>query len=568
LKTKSKKILDDAGKSSVTAITAGLVQELYPLNGQDALELILQQDNPRELIRQMPDEDFFWLIKKVDVTDSLSILELASEDQWQYLLDLEIWKKDIPDIKETSFWLGMLHQADPERLVRWLFGKGQSLAYYYLFKNIQIDIKSKDDDHDIEEGFFSFDGVYYVNVPDSENRESIEGILRVMARHDLEHYHALLMGMTGIIPAESEEDMYRLRNVRLAEHGFLPFEEALSVYAHLKLDVLNLEEPSDSTSVAVNEQVRESVSVSPLYYARGDNMLTRTFSGISDTLFLDRMRLEFTGLCNQILSADGLSAYELDLLIKTYKKAAGYLNLTLEKLCGQNMSLAENILRYNSLESVFRAGFSQALELKWELDRWLKKSWFYSYGLDLTFWGDEWGRMLRGLMKKRPQLSSHEDNEYRDFSRSADINFCHEIMSRLGILDKLIGRLTQHCALEKSMSNDPNLTFLPMLFNLWARKLLGLEICFLSISLEDARKFFGLLRAETEGSPYKMPGFGETFAGDLMSYAADFEPEAAATLKDTLSLIWKEFTQEYGWVSIRDLDGKFSRFIWIIPENP
>lgn len=567
LKTKTKKIVDDAGQSPVNAVTAALVQKLYPLSGKDALDLILQQDSPRELIRQMPDEDFFWLIKKLGDNDSLSILESASEDQWQYLLDLEIWKKDIPDLKETSFWLGMLHQADPGRLVKWLFDQGQSLAYYYLFKNIQVAIKSEDDVHDIEEGYFSFDGVYYVNVPDSEYRESIESILRIMAGHDLERYQALLMGMAGLIPAEIEEEMYRLRNVRLAEHGFLPFEEALSVYAYLKPEVLNLEEPSSTIGVTVNQEVRELVSVSPLYYAKGDNMLTRIISGISDSMFLDRMRLEFAGLCNQLLSADGLSAYELDLLIKTCKKASGYLNLALEKLCGQDMSLAEKILRNNSLISVFRVGFSQALELKWELDRWLKKSWFYGCSLDLSFWGDEWGSILMGLMKNRPQFSPHKDDEYRDFARSSELNPCREVIRRLGVLDKLIGRLTELYPLEKSMSNDPNLTFLPMLFNLWARKLLRLEICFSSISLKDAGKFFGLLRAGSEGLPYRMPGFEETFVGDLMSYASDFEPEDSAILKNTLSFIWKEFAEEYGRVSIRDLNGKFSRFIWIMPEK-
>ena len=33
------------------------------------------------------------------------------------------------------------------------------------------------------------------------------------------------MGLSGVAPAEVEEEMYRRRNVRLSEDGFLPYEE-------------------------------------------------------------------------------------------------------------------------------------------------------------------------------------------------------------------------------------------------------------------------------------------------------------------------------------------------------
>jgi len=61
----------------------------------------------------------------------------------------------------------------------------------------------------------------------------VEGILKTMAGEDLLKYHSLLTGLAGVLPADLKEDMYRLRNVRIAEHGFLPREEALLVYAPL-----------------------------------------------------------------------------------------------------------------------------------------------------------------------------------------------------------------------------------------------------------------------------------------------------------------------------------------------
>ena len=48
----------------------------------------------------------------------------------------------------------------------------------------------------------------------------------------------LLLEATSLIPAENEEDVYRLRSVRLAEKGFLPFDEAISVYRPLGAEEL------------------------------------------------------------------------------------------------------------------------------------------------------------------------------------------------------------------------------------------------------------------------------------------------------------------------------------------
>ena len=102
-----------------------VINELYPLSGEEALQKILEQENPGRLVRRLPSGDFFWLVKKVGDNDCLPLLELATEDQRQYLLDLEIWKKDHLDMEQVFQWLVRLYQADPGRFAAWLFGKAR-----------------------------------------------------------------------------------------------------------------------------------------------------------------------------------------------------------------------------------------------------------------------------------------------------------------------------------------------------------------------------------------------------------------------------------------------------------
>ncbi len=542
--------------------------ELFPLSGKEILDRIAEHDNPVQFIQQLPSEDFFWLVKKVGDDDCLSLLKLATEDQWQYLLDLEVWRKDRLKLEQAFQWIERLHLADPVRLVKWFFSKGQYLAYYYLFKSIQVvEINEEDDEYDLKKGFFSFEGVFYISVLHDEQSETIQSILKTMAGEDLERYQALLLGLAGVLPAEIEEEMYRWRNVRLAEHGFLPFEEALSVYSPLEPGVLSVEEQTVPQVFSPDKEPLGIIPVSPLYHAMGYDLLTATTSGITDSLLLDRVRLEFAGLCNQILSADGTVVDDLEILIKTCRKASAYLNLALEKLCGKNIPQAEKLLKGNPLLSVFRVGFGLVLELKWKTERWIKESWFRSQGLEFGFWGDEWGETLSGLMGKKPRryVGLEEGEEYGEFERLSELEECRGLMRHLIAVDKLFGQLTGRYPLENRLMQDPHVTFHKPLFTLWARLLLKLEPCFLAISPAQAKEFLGLLRGGEKQAPYRMTGFEEEFVNDFIEFSPDLEPDTQEALKDALSLIWEEFREEYASVPAGELDRRFVKFFWVTP---
>ncbi len=548
----------------------GLMRELHALTGSRILSRITEQKNPRKLVQSLSSGDFFWLVKKVGEEDCIPLLELASEAQWQYLLDLQIWRKDRLEIADTWDWVKRLQKADSERLVRWLFGEGETLASYQLFRSIEVIVGSQDDEvYDLPEGFFSLDGVFHIRVIESEHREAIENIIRAMAKEDYVRYQALLLGLTGLIPTELEDMMFRLRNVRLAEHGFLPREEAMSIYAPLDPGALSLEKTELLPDILEDEESRALVPALPLYHAEAENILTEVKSKIEDPVFMDKIRLEFAGLCNQIMSADGLLVPELDVLVRSCQRAARVLNLALERLCGKDWSKAEQVLRAHSFVDLFRVGFGLTLKLNWEADRWLKESWFFGQGLDTDFWGEKWGGTLAGLLDKRPQyyLGLKGKEAYKDFEWLSELGESLDDLRRLMVLDGLIERLASSYPSNEKLVGSPESTFRPLLFNPWGRLLLGLQPSFSGLSLEQAKRLLHRLRAGSEKPPHEMPGFEETFVRDLMSYALEADPEAKSILRDTLSLIWHEFREEYEWVILDDLDARYSKFISILPSR-
>ncbi len=548
-----------------------VLRDLRSLSGKQVLDLVLQNESPRDLVQRLSEDDFYWMVKKVGEEDCLHLLELASEEQWQYLLDVEIWQKDRIDLLDTGQWLLRLYRADPRRLVRWLFEEANDLAYFYLFKNIEVKVKGDDEIEELRDGYISLDGVLYVKVLNQADREIIEGILRTMADEDFLRYQALLTGLAGLLPAEAEEELYRLRNVRLAEHGFLPFEEALCIYTPLAPESLKRGQIPELIESYLDEEIRNMVPVAPLFHTGIENLLMRVVHGTGDPVFLDRLRMEFAGLCNQILCADGLSVEDFDDLIRVCRKAAGYLNLALERLSGDRMDSAEDVLRRNSLVSLFRVGFGLAVKVKWEAERWVSGSWFHRQGLHLDFWGEQWGGVLKGLLADRPKLyvGLEAGEEYRDFEWLSELGECMTVLKRVMALDGLLGEVVQRYSPEGNIPpySSEALTFYPLLFNIWARVILGFEPSFSEISFEEAKRFFGLLREAEKAPPYELPGFEEAFVSDFMAYATQMDTKTIALLRETLRLIWQEFVEEYRWVSLEDLDGRYCRFIILRPDS-
>ncbi len=145
------------------ALAAGRARhEIASLPEEKLLDAILEAPDPRALVRAFPLEDFYFLIHKIGPDDSLPVLAAASEAQWEYLLDLEAWRRDRFDPDSVERWLKRLHEADSPRLVRWLLEEKKDLLDLFLFRTVELRIREHDQDpSDFGEGFFSLDDVYY-----------------------------------------------------------------------------------------------------------------------------------------------------------------------------------------------------------------------------------------------------------------------------------------------------------------------------------------------------------------------------------------------------------------------
>lgn len=543
-----------------------LLREFDRLSGREILERILRQPNPRAMVEAFPAGDFYWVAKKIGADDCLPLLELATLEQWQYLLDLEIWDRDEIPCAVALAWLMRLFEADGTRTVRWLLGEGNALLYYVLQKSLEVMVREEDDkEFEIPEGFFTHDGVLYLNAPDPESEPFLRELTGAIAAANLPAYQTLLSSLASAVPSEMEEGMYRMRNVRLAEGGFLPFEEAFSIYSPLSPGQLSREGKPAVVDVTAGDEPAALIPFLPLHEGGQEGLLREAIARIGDPLVLDRLRLEFAGLANRIAAVEGLARMELDGLVGTTRKAAGYINTALEELTGKDGEAAAALLTQNPMESVFRVGFGFVLRLKRVAENWRRIAWFRKAGFENGFWGEERGELLTGLLLKRPMLyAGLADGElYRDFSGAEDLSGASRALMRLIALDGFMNALTERFPINRETADREGMTCLHLLFTFWARKRLGLEPGFAAIRPDEARSLFAALREGESAPPYQMARHKNVFVEEMLACAEDLQGELRASLREELAGAWDEFRSEYEEVPPADTDMKHNPFLLI-----
>ncbi|MEE9117555.1 MAG: DUF6178 family protein, partial [Calditrichia bacterium] len=115
-------------------------KKILSLTPEKALNAILYSPQPVALVHSFPEEDFYFLIHDIGLEDSHLLLSLASDKQWEYIVDLGVWEKDKIEIQSITRWLDLLFKVDPNRFIKWFLDQKTEFMEFYLFKNIEVRI--------------------------------------------------------------------------------------------------------------------------------------------------------------------------------------------------------------------------------------------------------------------------------------------------------------------------------------------------------------------------------------------------------------------------------------------
>lgn len=542
-----------------------------------ALDRILNDRQPAALVHSFPEQDFYLLVNEIGPQDSLPLLSMATNKQWEHLVDLETWQKDRIEINSVTRWMSLLLEADSQRFVRWLLNDQLEFIEFYLFKNLEVRIREHDQDPaEFGDEFFTLDDVYYlkfIDYPtesesekliDEQRRKFLTQLVQRLAAADHHIYQNVFLEAAHVIPAEIEEDCYRWRTMRLAEKGFLPFDEAIGIYQPIQPG--ELEGKHKKFVPRTSQQVSTlPVPVSPLRELKQDNYFTRALQKIEAANIVQLLQTEFAHLCNQIVVADRRTIGERDALQEVVKKASGYVSIGLEQMLKDKKDDAARaaalIIRY-PLQDIFRTGFGAALKVKWRAEKWLSKCWFAQADLRLTFWGEQWMGVVGGLLVKKPLYYDNYKSGvlYREFATVEDIRESEAIFDQVVAVDELLSVM--------NIKMDPPaqygfLTYKNLLLTLWARhyrRLKGEKLK--ALTLKQFLPFFEkLLPKPIDSGPRVAAKISAEMKTAFLNWLATEtglkDYEITDRLGQTFENLFNEIENEYGRVAATDFDPRF-----------
>ncbi|MFO7666506.1 MAG: DUF6178 family protein [Desulfobacterales bacterium] len=553
-------------------------KEIIGLSPEKALDRILDAKHPAALIHSFPEEDFYFLVHDIGLNDSYELLALASDRQWDYILDVELWEKDRIDAGSLTRWLDILFQAAPDRFIKWAIEKKSDLIEYYLYNNIRVAIREHDQDpSSFGKDFVTIDDIYYIKVldnseyvasePEAETEEEkpvkaqkeefIIKMLEKIAEYDHGKYQKILFEASAVLPAEMEEEFYRLRNVRLAEKGFLPFHEAAGIYSPLKPEAL-------VSRKKISKKKEEYISLLPVpLYPFGmlkeENLFTMSLKRISVGEKLQNLQVEFATLCNQIISADQKSIKNRNELKEVVRKACGYLSIGLERLLqsGQKKDAvhAAAIIQQYHIAHIFRTGFGMALELKERAKKWVHNAWFAKYGLPLSFWGEGWMGVLGGLLIKKPlYFDNYKTGRiYREFANLSEMEESGKVLASVIAFDNLMYLMN----VEINQVQDLFLNHKKLILTLFARYSLGLPEEVAPVPFDDFTRFFRSIWAKGRRPRKTDILIKESFLGWVSEKSGVKSSEITRQLGQTFENLFAEIENEYGSIAFKDLDPRY-----------
>lgn len=573
--------MSDIVQKKIQAIHAQK-RKVLSLPPKKALDTILAAEHPAAIVHAFTEQDFHLLIHDIGSDDARPLLALANRRQVEYIVDTEVWDGDQIDDLLTIQWLETLYQADPDRTTRWLMTEKLDFLELFLFKNVQVIIREHDEESGaLPESYFSYDDTLYISIPDYPlpegptaddeklRKQLVRDLLNRMAATDYPLYRNIILETIRVIPAETTEEEYRLRNVRMAEKGFLPWDEAVGIYQPITADQLLSQTPKFSTPGDGPDRL--PVPVLSATFMDADTLFGLALKTVTDPELVTQLQAEFATVCNQVIVADRQPIREKLQLEQKVKKACRTISLGLEHLLadenGNDRARAGYLISKYRLAEIFRVGYGLCLDLKWQARKWQAASWANQSGLPLHFWGETWLGVLGGMLLDHPRFYDDYDSGviYRDFESLADINQTRSVLDAVAAFDDLLSKMQ---ITLKPLDTYGYVGHYNLVLTLWARQILAVSGSVEPLSIDQVRQFFSHLWGQIEKPFCVSNEKKEQFLAWISETAGLPADVVSETLGQTFETLFRTLEEEYANVSPQALELKYVQgFFLLAPES-
>ncbi|MCH8157712.1 MAG: hypothetical protein IID18_08185 [Nitrospinae bacterium] len=300
------------------------------LRGKQMQDFITLSPKANEVIRGLPPEEVYLLVKEVGFGDALPVLALMTEHQLQYGFDLEWWHKDRFLPERALEWIDILDQCGDSHIMEWF--ETEDFEQKVVLLQALIKVYKQDEMTDSYEGVedlehFTPDGVYDIFFKASESKP-LKATLMLLRHEDQALFYALLEAVIWYPVTQTVEKAYRSRLSRTSERGIFDFEEAFEIYSRMDPESLKASVP-ELSDFAYSEQLNIAPKF-PLTSVESVPFFKDSVSLLENPERIDTLCWELIYLANKVMVADQEDPSDLEVRKETLRKALGYVNIGLE----------------------------------------------------------------------------------------------------------------------------------------------------------------------------------------------------------------------------------------------
>jgi hypothetical protein len=405
--------------------------------GKERLHYLFLSEHPEEIVQRLPELEIFLTVKEVGEKDCLELISLTTPEQFQYMLDLDFWKRDQLDPEKVLQWVEVLIESGEKKVTQFIHSTDPELIALLLKKFLQV-FTLEGESIEVRDRVppFTLDQHFHINFKGKGVREIFQPFLEIFYREDNDGYRKLMDSLIVELESELEETNYRLRNSRLADYGFPDFEEALEIYRFVNTDSLIWGEKM--SHVKNREEMEREV---PTFYSAFQNespFLSTVLSKVDDPREQNQLRQEITAVCNKAIVAEAIDLSNLVAMERVIKKVYHILNLGLQYLSKEDTTEAFKILSSLPIQKLFQCGVSTILLLRRKGESILKGPWFSGDQENLVLLDPPLFEKFEGILRRRPVL--YRNWVYEDFKTLQDFKEAGDFLEFIELIVNFLGK--------------------------------------------------------------------------------------------------------------------------------
>ena len=404
--------------------------------GQERLNYLFLSENPEELIQRLPALEVFLTVREVGEKDALDLITHTTPEQFQYLLDLDFWKKDQLDPGKILHWMEVLLECGERKVAQFIHSSDPESIALLLKKFLHVAVLEGEP---LEIGDqtspFTLDQYYFIQFKKKETRPVFQPFLQTLSHVDADLYRRLMEALIVELESDLEETGYRLRNGRLADHGFPDFEEALEIYRFVNPNSLTIER--QVSMVKAEGEIEKARPTFYLTFQKEGPFFSTILSKMEGSSEINRLKEEMTSLCNRAMVAESIDLFTMEEMERVTKKVFHTLNVGLQYLSREEEMKAIEILQSLPIQKIFQCGVGATVLLRQKAEALLKGPWFEGDRENLIFLDPPSLERFEGVLKRRPEI--YRGGTFQDFRDLQDLKEVETLVESTETIVHLLG---------------------------------------------------------------------------------------------------------------------------------